>query len=233
MFPFRSKIDPFSAFTINLGPLYVERVFDSLLTKEGIKSIFQMNAAERFTLYLDYLKSNIDIHNHTQYAITQFYKGHFYQQLAVHSMANETAGHFQEQALCYYQNYLELTEREDESRFYGQWQMGELHDTLNYSWAQVEESLQKATAIDLLRGEPTKKIIEHYINTREWKKAYVHSKLAVEKYLDKNPVADRRWFVHFDAYNGSVLARHNKICLHNTFTHGKASAETVAQQREL
>jgi hypothetical protein len=233
MFSFRSKIDPFSAFTINLGPLYVERVFDSLLTTEGIKSVVQMNACDRFTLYLDYLKTNIDVYNHTQYAITQFYKRHFFQQLAVHSMANETARHFQEKALCYYQNCLELTEREDESRFYAQWQMGELHDTLNYSWPQVEESLQKAAAIDLLRGEPTKKIVEHYISTREWKKAYGHSKLAVEKYLDKNPVADRRWFVHFDAYNWSVLTRHNKICLHNTFNHGKASAETVAEQREL
>lgn len=233
MFPFRSKIDPFSAFTINLGPLYVERVFDSLLTREGVKGMVQMNASERFTLYLDYLKTNINVHNHTQYAVTQFYKGYFCQQLAVHSISQETARHFQEKALCYYQNYLELAEREEESRYYAQWQIGVLQDTLNYPWQQVEKSLLEAATLDPLRGEAVKKIVEHYIHTREWKKAYVHSKSAVEQYLDKNPVAHRRWFVEFDAYNWSVLTRHHKICLHNTFTHGKAPSETVAEQRPL
>jgi hypothetical protein len=233
MFPFRSRIDPFSAFTINLGPLYVERVFDSLLTREGIKAVVQMNASERFTLYLDYLKSNLNVHNHTQYAVTQFYKGHFFQQLANHSMSQETMQHFQEKALCYYQNYLELAEREEESLYYAQWQAGMLQDKLNYPWPMVEDSLQKATTLDSFRGEATKKIVEHYINTREWKKAYVHSKSAVEKYLDKNPVAYRHWFVEFDAYNWSVLTRHHRICLHNTFTHGKAASETVAEHRQL
>jgi hypothetical protein len=227
MFPFRSKIDPFSAFTINLGPLYVERVFDSLLTREGVKGMVQMNGAERYALYLDYLKTNINVHNHTQYAVTQFYKGYFYHQLAVHSIGSETARHFQEKALCYYQNYLELAEREDESRFYAQWQMGELQDRLDYSWAQVEDCLQRAAAIDPLRGEPTKKIVEHYMDIREWRRAYLHSRISVERYFDKNPVAHRRWFVDFDAYNSTILARHHQICLHNTFTHGKATPETI------
>jgi hypothetical protein len=213
MFPFRSKIDPFSAFTINLGPLYVERVFDSLLTLEGIKGMVHMNGTERFTLYLDYLKTNINHHNHTQYAVTQFYKGYFYQQVAVHSVGSETARHFQEKAVCYYQNCLELAERNDESAFYAQWQTGVLHDALNYAWPLVEESLQKAAALDPMRGEPAKKIVEHYMGTGEWKKAYPQSKTAVEKYFDKNPVAYRRWFVDFDAYNWSVLTRHHTICL--------------------
>jgi hypothetical protein len=233
MFPFRSKIDPFSAFTINLGPLYAERVFDCLLTKEGVKAVVQMNAAERFTLYLDYLKSNINAHNHTQYAVTQFYKGYFYQQLGVHSISRETARHFQEKALCYYQNYLELAEREEESRYYAQWQTGMLQDVLNYPWSLVEESLQKATALDQLRGEAVKKIVEHYMGIREWESAYIHSKTAVENYLDKNPVAHRRWYVEFDAYNWSILTRHHQICLYNNFAHGKSTAETVAEHSEL
>lgn len=233
MFPFRSKIDPFSALTINLGPLYVERVFDSLLTREGVKGVVQMSATERFTLYLEYLKKNIDIHNHTQYAVTQFYKGYFYQQLAAHSIGQETARHFEEKALCYYQNYLELAEREEESRYYAQWQMGMLQDELGYTWAMVEDSLLRAGAIDSVRGEAVKKIVEHYMDTREWKKAYSHSKSAVEKYLDKNPVANRRWFVDFDAYNWTVLTRHNKICQNNTFIHGESTAETNAILREF
>ncbi|HXB33970.1 MAG TPA: hypothetical protein VNV35_11130 [Puia sp.] len=213
MFSFRSKIDPFSTFTINLGPLYLERVFDSLLTRGGVKGLVQMNGAERYALYMDYLKSKINVHNHTQYAVTQFYKGYFDQQLATHSIGSETVRHFQEKALCYYHNYLELAKRDDESRFYAQWQTGVLQDTLNFAWQTVEESLQKAAAIDPMRGEPIKKIVEHHIGTREWKKAYPRSKEALEKYFDKNPVAHRRWFVDFEAYNWSVLARHHTICL--------------------
>jgi hypothetical protein len=233
MFPFGSRINPFSTYTINLGPLYVERVFDSLLTREGVKSVVQMNGSERFTLYLDYLKSNISIHNHTQYAVTQFYKGYFSQQLALHSISQETALHFQEKALCNYQNYLELAGRGEESRYYAQWQAGMLQNALNFPWPLVEESLLRATTFDPLRGEAVKQIVEHYISSREWKKAYAHSKSAVEKYLNKNPVAHRRWFVEFDAYNRSVLTRHHKICLQNTFTHGKAASETIAEQRQL
>jgi hypothetical protein len=214
MFPFRSRIDPFAAFTINLGPLYVERVFDSLLTREGVKGVTQMNAGERYALFLDYLKTNINVHSHTQYAITQFYKGYFFHQLASHSISQELTRHFQEKALCYYQNYLELAEREEESRYYAQWQTGMLQDRLNYPWPSVEDSLQKATVLDPVRAESVKKIVEHYIDTREWQKAYSHSKLAKEKYFDKNPVAHRRWFVDFDAYNWSVLNRHRTICIY-------------------
>lgn len=226
MFPFRSKIDPFSAFTINLGPLYVERVFDSLLTKKGVHELIQMGSMERFALYLDYLKTNLDLHNHTQYAVTQFYKGYFYQQLAVHSIGSQTARHFQEKALCYYQNYLELAWREDESRFHAQWQVGLLQDILEYPWAQVEESLHRASAMDTMRGEPTKRIVEHYMNTREWKIAYLHSKISMEKYFDRNPVAHRRWFVDFDAYNWSVLTRHHTICLYLGFVREAEEANT-------
>lgn len=233
MFPFRSKIDPFSAYTINLGPFYVERVFDCLLTKQGIIGLQRMTAVERFTCYLEYLKKHTDLHNYTQYAITQFYKGHFYQQLSTHSISQELARHYQEKALCYYQNYLELADRQDESRYYAQWQTGMLQLALDYPWPLIEGSLLKAAAIDPRRGEAVRQIVEHYMTVGEWKKAYIHSLSAVDKYFDKNPIANRRWFVDFDAYNSTVLTRHQKISLNNTFTHGKLAPETVAEYRPL
>ncbi|HTR29176.1 MAG TPA: hypothetical protein VMH27_07895 [Puia sp.] len=242
MFPFRSKIDPFSAFTISLGPLYVERVFDSLLTKKGVKAVVLMQSAERYALYLDYLKTNIDVHNHTQYAVTQFYKGYFSQQLAAHCISQETARHFQEKALCYYQNYLELAEREGESRYYSQWQSALLQDLLGYPWPQVEESLLKAAAIDPLRGEAIKKLMDHAVRADDWQLAYSYSSRAVRDYYDKNPVAGRQWFVDFDAYNGKLLSTHLLICyklgyLHDTgetfdplkmVTYGNSKPEKVA-----
>lgn len=247
MFPFHSKIDPFSAFTINLGPLYVERVFDSLLTKGGVKGVFQMNAAERFPLYLDYLKTHIDVHNHTQYTVTQFYKGHFYQQLGIYSIANETARHFQEKALCCYQDYLELAQRTDESRYYAQWQAGMLEDLLRYPWSQVEESLRQAAAIDPLRGEAINKMIFHAVQHKDWNLAYYYSSRAVRDFYDKNPVANRRWFVNFDAYNGKLLSIHLQICrkleylddtgepfdLQKFITYGTAKLEKVAEYSQF
>jgi len=236
---FHSKIDAFSSFTINLGPLYVERVFDSLLTRQGVKDVGCMGAAERFERYLDYLKNTTNLHNHTQYAVTQFYKGHFYQQLANQSIQKESAQHFREKALCYFQNYLELSARPEESRYYAQWQTGVLQDLLNYPWPLAEDSFVKASAIDTLRGEAVKRIIDHYVQVKEWRRAYSYSSTAISKFLDKNPVAHRRWFVDFDAYNWSVLKTHRIICYKlgyikekNTGS-GTTDTQTVPQRSQL
>jgi hypothetical protein len=236
---FQTKIDPFSSFTINLGPLYVERVFDSLLIRQGVNAVGCMGAAERFEHYLDYLKRKTNPKNHTQYAVTQFYKGHFYQQLANHSIQKDSGQHFREKALCYYQNYLELSARPEESRYYAQWQTGVLQNLLNYSWPLAEDSLVKASAIDGLRGEAMKRIIDHYVRTRNCKRAYPYSSIAINKFVDKNPVANRRWFVEFDAYDWSMLKTHRIICYklgyitEKNTTSGTASNQTITQHGQL
>jgi hypothetical protein len=208
---FHSKIDPFSSFTINLGPLYVERVFDSLLTKQGVNNVCRMSATARFGHYLAYLRRITGTTTRAQYAVTQFYKGHFYQQLANQSSPEENTTHFREKALCYYQTYLELTDRLDESKYYAQWQVGMLQDTLKYPWSLAEDALLKASVIDPLRGEPIKKIVDHYIRNKEWENAYPYSSTAITKFFDKNPVANRRWYVDFDAYNWRVTKTHRII----------------------
>jgi hypothetical protein len=207
----RPKITPFSSLTINLGPLYVERVFDSLLTKQGVENVVRMSAADRFEWYLDYLWKKTGNSNHKQYVFIQFYKGHFYDQLANHT-AQENALHFREKALCHYQSYLELGDHPQESKFYAQWQVGLLQDMLKYPWRQVEDALLKACAIDPARGEPYKKLVDHYFRVKEWRTAYSYSSIARNRYFDKNPVATRRWFVDFDAYNWNVVNLHLTIC---------------------
>jgi hypothetical protein len=209
---FRSKIDPFSCYTINLGPLYLERVFDSLLTRQGIQQVVLISAKERFERYLDYLKKRTDPGNRVQYGVIQFYKGHFYQQLAAHSAQYETVQHFQEKALCYYQTYLEFPDRQDESRYYAHWQIGMLQYMLKYPWQQSENSLLEAGAIDPVRGEALKKIVDHYMQIKDWENAYRHSSAAVKSFFDKNPVAHRRWFVDLNAYNWNVINTHLIIC---------------------
>ena len=211
MLLFQSKIDPFSSFTINLGPQYVERVFDSLLTKKNTIATYKMDPATRFGHYLAYLRQIAARVSPKQYPVLQFYNGHFYQQLANHSACRKNTVHFQEKALCYYQAYLERAHPTDESRYYAQWQAGMLQDDLQYPWPLAEKSLLKAADIDPLRGEPIKKIIDHYIQKKEWAKAYSYSSIAMNRFFDKNPIAARRWFIDFDAYNFSVLKKHRFI----------------------
>jgi tetratricopeptide (TPR) repeat protein len=209
---FRKKLDPFSSFTIKLGPLYVERVFDSLLTLEGVKEVVRMPSRERFEYYLQYLRKKVDLGDPQRYTLIQFYKAHFCQQLAKHCDNAETTIHFLERSLCYYQNYLELTGRRDESTYYAQWQAGLLQDNLHYSWPMVEESLLKACALDPLRGEPLKRLVNHYMRTREWKTAYTYSVIALKDHFDRTPAASRRWFIEFDAYDWNVVHKHLTIC---------------------
>ena len=232
---FRTHIDPFSSFTINLGPLYVERVFDFLLIKEGFGGIAKITERERYEHYLEHLSNKSGISHRHAYAVIQFYKGHFYQQLARHLKDGRDAQHAWEKALCFYQNYQEIADYRDESRYYAQWQTGLLQDRLGYPWLLSEDSLLKASQVDPLRGEWIKKIIEHYIGSKDWKSAYQYSSIAVEKFLDKNPIARRRWFIDSDAYNGTVLRRHRAIChklgyFTKMITNGTVASQTAPQQ---
>lgn len=230
---FHSKIDPFSSYTINLGPLYVERVFDSLLTREGVKDVFKMGDMERLGKYLGYLKQKARTNNRIQYTFIQFYKAHFYHQSAHHSHSRKDVQHLGEKALCYYQTYLELSDQIDESKYYAQWQIGMLQDLLKYPWMLVEDALLKAGAVDPLRGEATKKIIEHYIQAKEWKMAHHYSQLAMNKFWGKNPVAQRRWFVDFDAYDWHIVIAHRTICNKLGYSTEKFSADGIPHKEAI
>src|SRR6185312_6281970 len=137
MFLLHSKIEPFCAFTIDLGPQYVERVFDSLLTRQGMKQVVLMPAADRLKRYLELLHREVHHSGRRRYAIIQFYIAHFCQQLAGlsgqsgasrqagapgESVQPDTGRHFREKAICHYESYLELAEDNAESRFYAHWQ---------------------------------------------------------------------------------------------------------------
>jgi hypothetical protein len=206
------KINPFSSFTISLGPLYVERVFDSLLTLQGVNEVVTMAAIDRFARYLDYLKKRTNNYKWEEFTLIQFYKGHFYQQLANHTPLQEHARHHQEKALCYFQSYLELSHRSDESRFYAQWQIGLMQDLLDYPWKLSENSLLQAHTIDSFRGEPFKALVAHFVRAKDWETAYSYSSFALINYFDKNPAIHRRWFIHFDSYNWTLIHTHLTIC---------------------
>jgi hypothetical protein len=210
---FHAKIEPFCALTIDLGPQYVERVFDSILTRQGDNDLFRMKSEDRFAGYLEYLNRQVRQSNRHKYCFIQFYCAYFSQQLAIKSGKNgNERQHLWEKALFYYQVYLELADHSTESKYYAHWQSGLLQDALQYPWSQAEISLLKAASIDPLRGEALKKLVLHYCQESAWKIAYGCSTLAIQKFFDKNPVGKRRWFVDFEAYNWSLLYTHFTIC---------------------
>jgi tetratricopeptide (TPR) repeat protein len=213
----RTKIEPYCSFTVNLGPQYVDRVFDSLLTKQGVGEVVRMNTPERLECYLEYLHQQAHHCNlRLRYSLIQFYIGHFSQQLAAQAGQEEYGRHLREKAICHYESYLELADDTAESRFYAQWQLALLRDELEYPWSQTESVLLKATSFDPSRGEPLKKLVDHYCQAKVWKTAYSLSRFAMKTYFEKTPVAIRRWFVDFDAYNWRLIHTHLYICYKST-----------------
>lgn len=209
---FRSKPTLFSSFTIDLGPLYVERVLDGLLTLSGITGVKRMKETERYEKSLLYLKRLIPDCSRNQYTFIQFYLGYYNQQLAKETVVPNHTRHYQEKALCHYQNFLDLPPLADESRFYAQWQSGMLQEELGYPWEMASASLLGACDIDPLRGESLQQIVMHYTQARDWRSAYEYSLQSMEKHFDRNPIAARRWFVNFKAYDWNLLNTHLKIC---------------------
>ena len=196
-----SKIDLFSSFSVNLGPLYIERVLDCLVGQKQRRRIAFIPDEERYLLYLEYLKSLFLKGSRARSGMIHFYLGHFSQQLFLH-----------EDALNFYGRYLALNIRSDESKYYALWQAGLLKEALGHPWAQAEALLLEAHAVDLSRGESVKRIIRHYAEDRNWPIAYSYSFVAIRQFFDRNPIAIRRWFVDFDAYNWKVLDTHFRIC---------------------
>lgn len=212
MLLFQSKIEAYCAFTVNLGPLYVERVFDSVLTRQGIKDIVKMASVRRLNLYLQYLHEKSRYQSRNHFAFNQFYIGHFSHQLALHSKLTENNCHLKEKAICHYETYLDIAKDTAESRFYAQWQLAILQSQTGYHWRDIEKSLSKAVNLDNLRGEPLKELVAHYCYTKAWKKAYHLSRILVERHFEKSPSAVRRWFVDPTVYDWHIIQNHRTIC---------------------
>lgn len=209
---FRPTLDLFSPLTISLGPFYLERLLEMFLTKAGINGVTRMNPIDRYEKYISYLKSNVRKSTRKQYTLIQFYLGHFYQLLAKEAETKDYRLHCLEKALCHYQNYLDLPPIFNESAFYAHWQCGVLLEELGYPWEMAQSILLKASHTEPMRGESLRRIILHYVRVRDWQTAYEHSIVAIEKYFDRNPIANRRWFVDLTAYNWNLLITHMTIC---------------------
>jgi effector-binding domain-containing protein len=62
-------------------------------------------------------------------------------------------------------------------------------------WSLTMQECLKAYAMDPVRGESIKTIIDYYLQNNEWHLAYLYTKFAKENYHGKNPYPTRLLFV--------------------------------------
>lgn len=94
--------------------------------------------------------------------------------------------------------YRERTERLDgyaEEIYYAQFRIGTIMRNLEEPWNLTHQELLKAYAMDPLRGESIKVIIDYYLQMGEWHLAYLYTKFAKENFHGKNPYPNRLLFV--------------------------------------
>lgn len=99
--------------------------------------------------------------------------------------------------------YKERTERNDgypEEIYYSHYRMGTIMRNLEEPWCLTMQQCLKAYAIEPLRGESIKTIIDHYLQMGEWNLAYLYTKFAYENFHGKNPYPTRLLFVDESLY---------------------------------
>lgn len=99
-------------------------------------------------------------------------------------------------SLNFYQERVNNSNGYHEERYYSQLRVGVIKKMIGtYPWSEVQQELLKAYAMDPLRGESFKFIIEHYQALGEWNLAYIYSKMAYDNFHKKTPYPQRLLFV--------------------------------------
>lgn len=107
--------------------------------------------------------------------------------------------------------YKERVERNDgyyEERYYSQFRIGTIMKALEAPWAETMQELLKAYAMDPIRAEAFKTIIDHYLHVGEWHMAYIYSKFCKVNFHNKNPYPKRVLFVDQSLYEWKLAEAH-------------------------
>lgn len=126
--------------------------------------------------------------------------------------------------------YKERTERADgyaEEIYYAHYRMGSIMKTLEEPWSLTMQQCLKAYAVDPLRGESIKIIIDYYLQMGEWNLAYLYTKFGYENFHNKNPYPTRLLFVEEALYTWKFAEAHAASCF---YTGRKDEAKKVYEQ---
>jgi len=117
-------------------------------------------------------------------------------------------------SLKYYKERIGRTDGYEEERFYSQFRVGTIMKALEEPWYKVHQEFLKAYAMDPLRAEPIKAIVDYYLNNGDWNMAYLYSKFGVVNFHGKNPYPTRLLFVDESLYAWRFLEVHAAACFY-------------------
>lgn len=117
-------------------------------------------------------------------------------------------------ALKYYRERVSRPDGYAEEIFYSQYRIGAIMRVLEEPWHLTHQELLKAHAIDPLRGEPIKIIIDYYLQMGEWHMAYLYSKFCKVNFHGKNPYPTRLLFVDESLYTWKFTEAHAATCFY-------------------
>ena len=130
-------------------------------------------------------------------------------------------------AIYYYKERVNRPDGYEEERYYSQFRIGTIMKMLEEPWHLTHQELLKAYAMDPLRGESIKIIIDYYLQIGEYHTAYVYSKFAKVNFHGKSPYPQKLLFVDEALYLWKFLEVHAAACF---YTGRKEEAKTNFQE---
>ena len=115
-------------------------------------------------------------------------------------------------SLKYYKERTERTDGYVEEIYYSHYRMGTIMRSLEHPWNLTMQQCLKAYAIDPLRGESIKTIVDYYLQMGEWHLAYLYTKFGYENFHGKNPYPKKLLFVDESLYIWKFAEGHAAAC---------------------
>jgi glycosyltransferase involved in cell wall biosynthesis len=184
------------------------------------------NIADKYKKHAALLEDYID--NKDRNSRWVFYTAQSYHDSASLPDNREENEERMRRSIKYYTERVNRLDGYEEERFYSQYRIGTIMKVMEKPWAEVHQALLKAHAMEPLRAEPIKVIIDHYLQNNEWHMAYVYSKFARTTFHGNNPYPARLLFVDESLYNWKLLESHAAACIYtNRKEEGKACYDEI------
>lgn len=143
-----------------------------------------------------------------------FYTGQSYHDSASVKDNKEENEERLRRALKYYRERISRPDGYAEEIYYSQYRVGTIMRNLEDPWHLTHQELLKAYAMDPMRGESIKIIIDYYLQVGEWNLAYMYTKFAKVNFHSKNPYPNRLLFVDEALYVWKFAEAHSAACFY-------------------
>jgi hypothetical protein len=192
---------------ISSEPMFVENEFARLLNIPQNRT----DSKEKFIEYGQLLNDQC-LSKNDQY-FRSFLLGYFDQRAGSYCSNQNERGRLFKESLFNYQTFQNARKNGNANiRYYAQWQIGLLQQSMGYKWSIAEGSYLEAMEYHSQRGEALREIIIYQCSMKNWPAAIIYSTYCMEHFLGKVP-AETRWFVNIAFYKWKIVKYHITILL--------------------